>query len=268
MREILEDCKKVTQGTIFSNARSNDFYDEVYGILVNGRCDLEHLNHYDNYLYLPIIPYKLWESKIAIKKVLERKYKDIINFLTSYENTFSYRALLYMPEHIDEIIEQKIKKPKDQEKIRCALFFLKIYEKYEKNIDFLEKEINDFKTFFSSDFDAIRKELIDNKLPDSVYLENVDIQEQNKQKTDHYVVLITEIHSIPKKAIIMLENGIDLESHEELKQFFGDNQIIIPCSTLTSPYIEHLIQKMWELFRVGIDRADNFEIQQNGGTSI
>ena len=29
MREILEDCKKVTQGTIFSNARSNDFYDEV-----------------------------------------------------------------------------------------------------------------------------------------------------------------------------------------------------------------------------------------------
>jgi hypothetical protein len=268
MREILEDCHKITQGTIFSNAKSNDFHNNVYGILVNGRCDLEHLNHYDNYLYLPIIPYKLWESKIAINKVLERKHKDIIKFLKSYEEKFSYSALLYMPEHINETIEQYIKKPKDQEKIKNALFFLKVYEKYEKNMDYLKKETDDFKTYFSSDFNAIRKDLIDNKLPDSVYLENVDIQDQNKQQTGHYVVLITEIHSIPKKAILMLENGIDLESHEELKQFFGNDQLIIPCSTLTSPYIEHLIQKMVDLFRVGIDRADNFEIQQNGGTSI
>ena len=37
MREILENCTKITQGTIFTNAKSNDFQDDVYGILLNGR---------------------------------------------------------------------------------------------------------------------------------------------------------------------------------------------------------------------------------------
>lgn len=260
MREILENCTKITQGTIFTNAKSNDFQDDVYGILLNGRCDIEHPNHYDNFLYLPIVPYEAWETKIAVKKVLERKHNDIIAILEKYKDRFSYEALLYLPEHIEETIAKSIKKQKEQEKIKNALLFLRVYNKYKKDLNFLENEITDFKSAYSSDINVLRKDLIENKLPDSVYLENVDINDQKQQIVKKYVGLITEIHSIPKKAIIMLENGIDLEFQKEFKQYFGKDNLIIPCANLTSPYIEHLIQKMKELFRVGVDRAEDFEI--------
>lgn len=266
MRKILEDSSCVTQGTIFSNAKSNDFFADVYGILVNGRCDIEHPNHYYNYLYLPIVPYTDWESKYAIKKLLDRKYNDMIKILEGYKIFFSYKALLYLPEHIEETIEKKITKEKEKEKIRKALFFLRMFEKNKKEVVFSENEIRDFKFFFKSDVDAIRKELIDNKLPDSVYLENVDFQEQQKLEKKHYVVLLTEIYSIPNKIIKMLENGINLETQEDLKQFFGKDEVVIPCSILKSPYIEHLIHRMVDLFRVGIDRADDFIVETKEGT--
>ena len=59
----------------------------------------------------------------------------------------------------------------------------------------------------------------------------------------------------------MLENGINLETQEDLKQFFGNEELVIPCSVLKSPYIEHLIHRMVDLFRVGIDRAEDFIVE-------
>ena len=259
MREILEDCSEITQGTIFSNAKSNDYNKDVYGILINGRCDIEHPQHYDTLLYLPIIPYDMWESKPAMKKILNHKYNDILNVLEGYRNFFSYEAVLYLPEHTEEIIDKYLKKEKEKNRAKNAIFFMTLYKKAELNVDFISSEEKAFKDVFFSDFEALKKRLIDNNLPDAYYLENVDFQDQSMQRIKRWVVLVTEIHSIPRKALKNLKNGIDLGRESYLRSFFGTDELVIPCATLKSPFIEHLIQKVESLFRVGVDRAEFFD---------
>ena len=259
MREILENFEKLTQGSIFYNAKSNEYDENVYGILINGRCDIEHPQHYDTLLYLPIVPFDDWELKYSTKKILIQKHNEILNILEGFRNLFSYKAILYLPEHKEEIINRNLKKEKDREKVRKAIQFMTLHREFESNKDLSLSDIKAFKEAFFSDFDGIKKQLIENNLPDAYYLENVDFQDQEAKKLMSWVVLITEIHSIPRKALENIEKGIDLGREAHLKPYFGTDGLVVPCATLKSPFVEHLIQKVVSLFRVGVERAEYFD---------
>lgn len=62
MRKILEKPKDLTQGTIFSNAKSCHFSNDVHGLIISNRCDIEN-SHYDT----------LW-----INTSLKKRYKRVI----------------------------------------------------------------------------------------------------------------------------------------------------------------------------------------------
>ena len=84
----------------------------------------------------------------------------------------------------------------------------------------------------------------------------LDFQEQEAGHEEGYVVLLTEVYSIPMKLKSEIANGIDLIKRSEFEQYFGKDDMVLPVSNLDPLYTGYLIQSFKNLFRIGIDRAN------------
>ena len=115
MRKVLSNFNKIQQGTIFSNAKCLLPFDNSYGILINGSCDIDN-EHYQNMLYLPIIPFSEWEQKIVLLKLLKEKYSEIDTKFTNKisATNLSFSTLLLLDEHAIDIIGNTFKKQDDR----------------------------------------------------------------------------------------------------------------------------------------------------------
>ena len=264
MREILEFCNDtITQGTIFFNARCNEC-ESSYGVFINGRCDIEN-RHFDSYMYLPIIPFEEWKLNGLVKKILKEKHTDVIRVLQKYKDIFSYEALPYLHEHEDEIIDKHIKKECDRKLIRKSLYFINVFNIFKRTSIVPKELVPRFLDLFAGDVSAGKEKLLENNLSDCFYLENVDIAMQKRNESTHFVILLTEVHSLPRIALDELTVGISLDEEFALRPFFGTDSIAMACANIKSPYIEYIVQKFTNLFRVGINRADNFDMNTKGG---
>lgn len=267
MRYILEPCKGVTQGTIFTNAKCNSYSEGSFGILINGRCDFDN-PHFENFLYLPVISIEYWKYKELLPLVFRENSKNIKNGIEQkLKNKISYETLLSLESHADEILIQNLK-GKDLENATRLFDFIRTEKHFFETDGKCDKEeIDDFFKKFKKETDQVLKKLVNNQLPQYFYMENIDYSNQEKKLCSHYVVLLSEAHSIPKEIAKQLYRGVEFLNSKELSQYFsqnlGDNDygnLSYACSNLKSPYIEYLIQSFHYLFRIGIDRAEEFSL--------
>lgn len=259
MRDILEMPNKLTQGTIFSNAKSSQFSHDVYGLIISGRCDIEN-SHYQTFLYLPIIKLKRWFDSFILKKIIKKNANDAEREIQlKFSNKkLSIEVLKYVNRR--ELISKHFK-AKEQDKIN----------KYFEKIDFFNEisagkihEQNLKCKLTTKEKDDCMKEvdrLLKNDFNGFFYLENVDYYEQRNGKCHHFVIVLNEVQTLPVEVANYLCDGIDLSQHENFKQYFGNDSCSLAISTITSPHIEYIIQYYTSLFRIGIDRAsiDNYD---------
>lgn len=257
MRKVLTSFVKVQQGTIFSNAKCLLNYDKAYGVVINGSCDIDN-EHYQNLLYLPIISFADWQRNALISKLLKEKKSEIEKkFLEKVEKTnLSFESLFLLDNHVKEIVEKYYKKKNDQELLYKYYILLKFYYLVSKQAEISNELMEELVLLYEKDCNAIKNRLIENKFEDYLYLENVDFSEQESGLGNGYVVLLTEVYSIPMNLRREIFNGIDLDKKTELKQYFGKEDIVLPISNLNPLYTGYLIQCFKNLFRIGIDRAD------------
>jgi hypothetical protein len=122
--------------------------------------------------------------------------------------------------------------------VACTTNLLKTLSRKEKEVCI--KEIN---------------KLIENNYNGYFYIENVDYYEQENKRTKHFVIVLNEVQTLPLVAANHLCEGIDLSQNPEFKQYFGSDGYSLAISTISSPYIECIIQYYTSLFRVGIERG-------------
>ena len=79
-KEDQQLVSKVTQGSIFSNAIATKYKDNVYGLIISARCDLEHEGKVEYVYYLPIVDLKQWyendgKTYLLVKDIEKKKHK-------------------------------------------------------------------------------------------------------------------------------------------------------------------------------------------------
>ena len=253
MRNILEMPLKLTQGTIFSNAKSCYFSQDVYGLIISGRCDIENA-HYHTFLYLPIIELKKWFDTFLLPKMSKKNADDARREiqLKFSEKELSMDVLNYTDRN--ELVNKHFNKNERNQIAKC----------FEK-IDFFDKISSGAMCTPSLKNELSQKEidgyinevkkLMDNNFNGFFYLENVDYYEQKNGNQHHFVIILNEVQTLPLEAANCLCDGIDLSQHQNFIQYFGNDSYTLALSTIKSPYIECIIQYYTSLFRVGIDRA-------------
>lgn len=217
-------------------------------------------NHYKNLLYLPIISLDKWMEEPFIDLLIKENKNNIQSaFIQKLDNKLSYDAIFLLPDHIEDLFRSKFTKSSDVEKLLKYYKFLKFVKDYEKDNTYDHDLLEELKVLYDNERKSIIKKLFNNSYEAYYYLENIDYNEQQQKNRKNYVVLLTEVFSLPLSIKKEIENGIDLKKKSDLQVFFGNDREVFPLSTLRSPYIEHLIQSFVNLFRVGIDRADTEE---------
>jgi hypothetical protein len=264
MRNILDKPYKLTQGTIFTNAKSCHFVTGVHGLIISGRCDIEN-SHYHTFLYLPIIELKQWFDFSLLPRISKKNAIDAERMiqLKFSEKKLSVEALKYLKR--EELLEKHFNK---NEQDQLANFF--------KRIDFFHELSSGvscatslLKTFSQKEKEVYIKEinkLVENNYSGYFYIENVDYYEQENNHANHFVIVLNEVQTLPLEVASHLCEGIDLSQNLNFKQHFGDDNYSLAISTISSPYIECIIQYYTSLFRVGIERGfiDNHDFLFKG----
>jgi len=250
MRTILEKPVKITQGTIFSNARSCSFSGEVYGIIISNRCDIEN-RHHQTVIYLPIVPLKQWVNNILFQKLRDQKAKDADKYIKEQfqAKNISYDVLKYVDR--DKLLKEHFKKQSEIDKIKS---WFEIKETIDEGMD--DSKINEFlrNDKINKDYNKGMELLINNNYNGYFYIDNVDYYKQ--EDAHHFVVLLNEVQTLPSIVAEKLVDEINLSGDDNLKSYFGEGDTSMALSTVMSPFIECIIQMHTALFRVGIDRAD------------
>jgi hypothetical protein len=243
----------MTQGTIFSNARSSHFSTNVYGLIISARCDMAN-PHYDSFMYVPVIDLKTWFYGMALPKTCQSM---ILNKTKNIENKFEEKKLAL--ESLKYVDKYKLLTAHFN-KNECTVL-MKEFD----DIEFYNKIVNEDFEARKFDFSLITNKksyyqeinsLLDNNYNGYFYLENIDYYDQANERGNHFVAILNEVEMLPANIKQKILDGLDLTLESEYQQYFGPDSAVLALSIVNSPYIEYIIQYFTSLFRVGIDRAE------------
>lgn len=247
MRNIVDTNKiKITQGTIFSNVNAEDYSsNEVYGLIINARCDLEH-GKFRKVSYLPIVQLDHWMAQDGLTLARERLEKDYMNSIQQklVMNGHSANLLTFIE---PDTIKNKLLK--DDRNICLTL---------DKYISMKETKNQMLPSIINADITKVLKkvkaDLLDYKLPGFYFLENIGFT-----SSSGYVVLLDEIKFLPSKFLILIKKGFTPDSNDAgINNVFREQTFTSMLGTITSPFIEHLMQQFSQMFiRIGIEEIHN-----------
>ncbi|POP89120.1 hypothetical protein CXB40_30585 [Pseudomonas syringae pv. avii] len=72
--------RSMTQGSVFNFARSDDFNQDVWGMVISARCDLAQ-NKQEKFIYVPLVKAKAWFDSYLIPKLMEENRKALFSDL-------------------------------------------------------------------------------------------------------------------------------------------------------------------------------------------
>lgn len=241
MRELLNHpCKnEFTQGSIFEGLKIAGNY-AVKGMVITARCDISNEKS-RNILCLPVYPLSEWilshgdeiifrrvNKKLRAKITFElAKYDSLMEIVDTYPADNFIKSLMAVNENVpDDLV---------------SMIYMYKNEKCDFSLDFVK---------------AARKELVKSVLrntePSIYYIEQVYLNEV----LDSHVIDLTDPFSIPNNIAKSLCSGMtDRRSPPDADRYFIlSSNAICYISVLTSPYIEHVLQKFSYYYsRIGTD---------------
>lgn len=258
MRKIYQTCKinEIQQGTIINGCIAEKYSKKkVFGIIITPRCDIEN-EKVPTIHYLPIVSFEDWIKEDFKEIFYNRTRKNIHGNIKSQCSAFGLSESIIdtlSQEQVIEIInsssqmktKQKISLTSTVKDYRCILNKTNVTELYQKYNTIGKQIITD---------------LYGNNIGNFYVLESWDVSDT---KSDYVIVLLRDVRRITfpigKKIAKGLEKDDLIETdwlNNDLDQNVSDN-FYYPLATLSSPYMEHLIQSFFHNFgRIGIENLE------------
>lgn len=247
-RVLLADAVigKITQGTIFSGAKSTLYPNkEVMGIVITPRCDIAQ-QKVDVYYYLPVVSFEDWKhielpalylSKLVAEHDGKLRKELIANGISdSIVNRFSIQT-------IKEIIKDKQVSNKNLNSLIKQSEDIESYRNGAMTISQLIKKYEGPKK-------TILKEIVMNKNLNYYLIETAEDR--------LYIIRMRELNRIQSSLFNQLRNGIDYQLtngellENDICQF--NEYILMPLYEVKSPFIEHIMYHFLQSFnRIGIE---------------
>jgi hypothetical protein len=245
---------QLQQGYIFNQAVAERYgASDVCGVIVTPRCDIENAKVM-TFHYLPLIPFQDWllsDYWLILKKILISDLEQNINTILQQNGHSSNLLGKFKLEDIRDKFAEKINK-KQQGKFNKAISWLAEITALQSDIskpilDRIHSEKN-----FNKIGENILKELSRNNRPEYYLVEHWE------EADKYYVVLLRDIQKISWDLGMRIAQGMPSSELKEADLLNNDIKheeegFVYPIKVITSPFIEHLIQKLFNNFgKIGI----------------
>lgn len=267
----------LNQGTIFSCATAERYPDRpVMGLVITARCDVSN-DKAQVYNYVPVVHFDDWllqdGARILADRVERASFGDLRNILQQLNMSTSILTTMCPSRILDVIFRARnAEKPVSQ---RCAQFE-KACRRNEIARKLLKGEspVEAASALFSAErteCNKIIKELCQNAVADAYFLPRISTNDDQSG----YVVLMREIHHIPKVLANAISNGMDYERYASIVKIDARIQgrmqmdidsFALPTGVIKSPYVEHFLQRLTLLFsRIGVSDIEDETIKELQG---
>lgn len=245
----------ITQGSIFNHARSDDFKEDVLGMVISARCDLAQQKQ-EKFIYVPLIKAKHWFDFHVIPKLIEECRKSLVADL---------KNILVQNKNAESVIETF-------GAIKCGdlLIDSKDHVKYIKKLDDLSRieycitsGQNDKSLISPKKLAAKIDEVVTNKVEGFFLVDNVVDYQNNKIELGSYIAILGEPRPIHKTAALGIAEGLDHSditphdrTYDSINRVEGEMSYVL-CN-ITSPYIELALQRFSGLYsRIGVENPSS-----------
>lgn len=257
MRQIYQKCKinEIQQGFIINGCMAEKYDGKnVFGIIITPRCDIEN-EKVPTIHYLPIVSFDDWIQEDFKEIFCNRAKKHVYGNLKSQCNNWGLSNSIIdtlSQEQIVNIINASSKKAKQKESFASIV----------KDYGFIQNKTNIKELYqkYSSLGKQIITDLYGNNIGNFYILESWD---SNDTKSDYVVVLLRDVKHITFAMGKKIAEGLEKDNIIEKDWLYNDlnpnveNGFYYPLMTLSSPYMEHLIQSFFHNFgRIGIENLD------------
>ncbi|HSU15880.1 hypothetical protein [Longimicrobium sp.] len=260
---------RLTQGVIFTCAKAEGYEGcEVSGLIITARCDAAQ-DKTAIYNYVPVVRLEDWLRRDFRIITCEREQKNVHGNLRQVLKSAGYTPAILDIHRPRAVLDTLFPIDHHQMAIRKAR---KSFEKSVAQFELLEDALSSTPATvdlpklhqqFSGTHMAVLRECITQQLSGYYFLESIS---PNDKDAAGFVVLLREIHHLPKELAGEVPGGIDQNAYEEVcnitelargKLEFTSADFCLPLGRVRSPEIEHLMQAFALLFtRVGIADPD------------
>jgi hypothetical protein len=266
---------RITQGTVFCAGVAEDYRGRpVWGVVITARCDTAH-EKTPIVNYLPVVTIEDWLVAHGGILCLEKEDAEVRNRLRSLLTKRSLSDSLLLVHSPDDIAQKHFPVPpeltnqKAQKEAKDAEAALEIATRLNKVQQWLDCPLPNHAALQQAirsckkHVEAVIKELIGHRLAGYYFLPDLgDITE--RRSTKGYVVLLREVHHVPRRGVAALRDGIaaaDVGSEPIGGLCFDCFDFAFPVAELSSPWTEHLMQSFCNLFgRIGVADADKLVV--------
>jgi hypothetical protein len=245
---------QITQGTIFTAATAESYPGlPVWGLCITARCDMAHENKIGVFNYVPIIRYEDWlkcdGARILTDRIGAELNGALKNFLTA--NNKSETILeSYSPNQIADTLF-----PGNAKFLDLAKKFETLHARRQE-IPINQKKLSDLVLMNKKISEKAIKELWSNQLMGYYFFNDIGQTDHGSEKG--YVVLLREVHHLPRNVATAIADGYLIEDQPVVgtnEFLLKNNPFDFACSigVIKSPWIEHVLQQFSIMFsRIGL----------------
>lgn len=254
---------KLTQGTIFTCAASEDYTDSApRGLVITARCDLAH-GKAPVISYVPLISFRAWLFRDGLRLLASRvlpasrgTMKSALRDAGLAESMLDTLSPETVRRHLAEMTGKAERKAASryadaEAQKEAAEAALGSEPGAKPAVDLFDAQ--------PKEYHRILQELLSNGLSDYHFVERSEPGED----CEGYVALLREIRYLPAALAGELKDGIDFQRFAELcrdqpryadKLAIADNeQYAMPIGLVQSPFIELFMQRFTSLYaRIGV----------------
>jgi hypothetical protein len=262
---------RITQGTIFCGGYAEDYSGlPVWGLVITARCDTTHQKT-PIVNYLPVVTMEDWLHCHGGILSIDREATEVRNRFVNLLSGRQLSASLLEVHSPDEIAKlhfsvpselgnhKAIKEAKEAELVKEIASLLSQLQQC------LMPALPDRQTIQTAvsgcrkSVENVVKDLITHKLAGYYFLPTLgELTERPSKKG--YVVLLREVHHMPRQGVAQLVEGISRDAATEAPTrglCFDCFDFVYPVAELISPWTEHLMQSFCSLFgRIGVADID------------
>ncbi len=268
---------RITQGTIFCGGYAEHYSGlPVWGLVITARCDTTH-EKTPIVNYLPVVTMEDWLLGHGGVLSIDREAADVKNRFKSLlakrqlsasllEVHSPYEiAKLHFPRPAESGSQKAIKETKEAEEASETAAWLSHLQQCLVSPLPNRHAIQTAVIRCRKSVEAVVKDLITHKLAGYYFLPTLGgLTEKPSQKG--YVVLLREVHHMPREGVSQLVEGISKDAATTPPTrglCFDCFDFIYPVAELVSPWIEHLMQSFCNLFgRIGVADIDKKVLTQ------
>jgi hypothetical protein len=268
---------RITQGTIFCGGYAEDYSGlPVWGLIITARCDTTH-EKTPIVNYLPVVKIEDWLFGHGGILSIDRETAEVSN---RFKNLLAKRQLsgslldVHPPDEIAKLhfsMPAQLGNQKAQKEARDAEVAIETASHLNRlqhclasplpNRDAVQAAL----TGCRKSVETVVKDLITHKLAGYYFLPTLGGLTE-MPSTKGYVVLLREVHHVPRQGVSQLVKGISRDAAVATQMrglCFDCFDFVCPVAELTSPWTEHLMQSFCNLFgRIGLADIDKQVMSQ------